>query len=801
MTDTTASIIEAIVSEAKSDSTSPTPSAPLFSGEQPPIHSLVRCAKQVHGEGSSQPGSVTRFRIPNAIDSGIHIMEGIWLEFQVSPSIQTEDDISGFDLVGLKAIDKIELRTNENVVLETLTGHDIYTYSRVNLSTSMLAIANSLSSTSLTGNVQVPLPLCILKDTKSFPYLSLTNGIEIRLYHSGVILPQIVRNSACIWVQGYAIPDDSFSLFQEKDYILPITTIHSQEKVFEKGSASTEETFLLEDPRDLQELLFVFKPDTPNPDYPFEVLAPGNDIYDSLRDTWIEIGTDRVTNPLRSQIVRTASFLRKHARVPELEEGIHAILLSNVPQPILYGFSTPGLMSHIQPKVNLKIRFNPIVRDPGDRLRFRVRVFMIRGQRLRIHNGTITQVDESYGSPPSKGMISERLPDPSSEMNVDDPGSLASHSKSRPYSVIGYLPRYSSLTHEPFSRITRSHALKGSHSFGEMIVANIPLETDYLSDLVLRVRLPELPDQYQWVNGIGYSLFERITIRHEDIVLYDSPGETIFYLDQQDIDPADRIRTNAIQYGYRSSRSPDIDDISMNLYRERGSPDGYLRITIPWSFSRKGFPPLPTAALRDRSLEVQFRVRDMEDLIVDLSRSPISLPIKEQLGRLRLTETLLDITGFVLPHSQRERIMNTPQIIRCLQYRTQSFGDPNGTLRVIPIRSGIKRLLLTSPTTSFCFPGETGYSPIQIVQVYSGPTKWYQGIQPPELFEEWSRWNQGEGLPDIPILCIDNRPGFINAARLEELRIQTTPGRLTILSETEEFYRLQKGKIGPLYAD
>lgn len=800
MTDTTASIIEAIVSEAKSDSTSPTPSTPLFSGSQPPIHPLIRCSKQVHGEGSTQKGSISRFRIPNAIDLGIHILEGIWLDFQLSPSIQSQSDISLSDLAALKAIDKIELRTNENVVLETIQGKDIYTYFRINLSSTMLTTTNTLASSSLTADsVQVPLPLCIIKDTKSFPYLSLDHGFEIRLYHSSIVIPEILRNSASIRIEGYAVPTESFPLYQGKDYIIPITTIHSQEKVFEKGSIETEETFLLEDPRDLQELLFILRPDPPNVDLPFQVIGPGNPIYDSLKNAWIEIGTDRVTNPLRSQIIRTASFIQRHARVPELEEGIHSIPLSNIPQPIIYGFSTPGLMSHIQPKVSLRIGFNAITRDPGDRLRFRIQTIMIRGQRLRVKNGKISQVDESYGT--ANSVSASRLSEPRSEVNVDDPGSLASDHKSRPKSVIGYLPRYSQVTHEPFSRITRSYALKGSHAFGDLIVAPVPLETDYLSDLVLRVRLPDLPNSYQWVNGIGYSIFERITVRHEDTILYDSPGETTFYLDQQDIDPGTRIRRNAIHYGYRSPISSDYDDLSSNLYRQTGSPDGYLRITIPWSFSRKGFTPLPTAALRDRTLEVQFRLRGIEDLIITSSRLPLTLSQKEELGGLRITETLLDITGYVLPHKQREDIMKKPQIVRCLQYRTQTFGDPNGTLRVIPIRSGIKRLLLTSPTTSFCFPGETGYNNIQIVQVYSGSTKWYQSLQPPEFFEEWSRWRQGEGLPDIPILCIDNRPGFINAARLEELRIETTPGRLTVLSETEEFYRLQKGKLGPLYAD
>ena len=795
MTDTNASILEAIVSQAKSDSASITPTAPLFSGSHPPIHPLIRCAKQVHAEGSAKPGAVQRIRFPNAIDTGIHILEHIWLEFSTTPDSSTSD----YDLVGLKAINKIELRTHDNILLETITGRDIYLYSRVFLSTNLLRLANTLASTSSVNSVQLPLPLCILKDTKWFPYLSLDNGFEIRVYHSSLVLPQIQRNSTKAWLEGYAIPTESFPLFQHKSYVMPITTLHSQEKVFEKGSSTTEETFLLEDPRDLQELLFLFRPDPPTDTDPFEVLGPGDPVYDALKDSWIEVGTNRITDPLRPQITRSIAFIQKHARVPELQEGIHSIPLSTIPQPMLYGLSTPGLMSHIQPKINLKCRFNTIHRTPGDRIRFRIHTLMVRGQRLRIYNGKITKLDESIGNPDT--IPTDKLPNPLSEINIDDPGDLVGSNKYRPKSAIGYLPRYNQLTHEPFSRITRSHALKGSHAFGDLITAKVPLETDYLSDLILRLRLPQLPSSYQWTNGIGYDIFERITIRHEDTILYDAPGDTIFVLDQQDKNYKTRIRDSAINYGYRSPNASDISDISLSLYRETASPDGFLNISIPWSFSRKGYPPLPTAALRDRSLEVEFRIQNMERLIVDNSLSPITLQQKEAIGTMRLTETLLDVTGYVLPSREREKIMAKPQIIRCLQYRSQSFPDPDGTLRVIHVRSGMKRLLFTSPSTSNFLPGQSSYNPIQIVQVYSGSTKWYQNTQPPEFYEEWSRWRQGEGEPDIPILCIDNRPGFLNAARLEELRVETTPGRLTIYTETEEFYRLQKGKIGPLYAD
>jgi len=792
MTDTTASILEAIVSDSKSEFTSTTPNSSLFNGTQKPIHPMIRCSKVVYPEGPSKPGSYVRFRIPNAHETGIHILESVWIEFSKAPGTTTP---SGLDLAALKAIDSIELRTAEHTLIETMRAQDIYIHSRINLSSAMYSLFNNISSTSSgTENLQVPIPLCILKDTGWFPYLSLKQGLEIGLRHSMTNLPTITRSSVRLWITGYAIPTTSFPLYENKSYVFPITTFRSQVRVFEKGSAVTEETFLLEDPRDLQELSFVFRPDPTDIDVPFGVLGPGNEVFESLRDSWIEVGTDKITDPLRSQITRSIAFLQRHSRVPEEVEGIHTIPISNVSQPSLYGFGTPGLMSHIQPKISLKMRFNSVSRPPGDRVRYRVYALMTRGQRLRIQSGKVRVLDESYGKPTK----TERVKDPVSEINVDDPGSLAINDSIRPKSSIGYLPRYSEITHEPFSKITRTHALRGSHKFGDLIVSRVPLETDYMGNMILRTRLPMLPDSYRWVNGVGFSLIKRVIVRHEDIILHDSPGDALFMLRQQDMDLDPRSRRDAIEFGYRST---SVDGVSLESYRELGSPDGFLRIPIPWSFSQDEFHPLPTAALRDRSLEVEIRIANVEDVVVTLSGDSLGVTQREELGGIHLSETLLDITGYVLPTRERRKVIAEPKVIRCLRYKIQSFSNPEGILRVIPIRSGLKRLLIVSPSTSGSSPGEMTYNPIRLVQIYSGSTKWYQQEQPAEFFEEWSRWRQGSGEPEVPILCVDNRPGFINAARLDELRIETTPGRLMVLSETEEFYQIRRAKIGPLYAD
>jgi hypothetical protein len=802
MTDTTASILEAIVSKHASPYTSTNPSSPLFNGNSPPIHPLIRSTISVDAEGPAQPGSIVRFRLPSAKESDIHLLEAIWLEFSINDPSGFYDPSNGAGLIpmpaGVGAISFIELRTKSGTLIETIDPTNILMWDSLSLTTPQLRTTTTLAHAVGMDVLQVGLPICILKDGKPFPYISLRDGLEIRLKHSNIQIPGLFRKGTRLWMTGRTLPQTSLPLYDNKEWVLPITTFHIQKKVFEKGSISTTESFLLEDPRDLQEIIFILQDDPPTR---IDVrYGPGNMIYNALEYAWVEIGTERITEPLRPEIVRTISCIGRHSRVPLPAEGFHIIPISNVPQPSIYGYTSGGLMSHIQPKLSLRLQFKEIDRPPGDRLRFQVSATLIRGQRLKIRKGEIVSLDESFGDPDKATEIAdEDLPDPTNEINPNDPGSLASTGLSRPKGTIGYLRTLT--THEPFSRITRNVALRGSHKIGDVIVASIRAETDYISDLIFRARLPQLPNTgVRWVNGVGYSLMKRVVIRHDDIILYDSPGEALFLLEQQTTDLADRGRRDAIDKGYRSPYSSNYTDISLTNYRETATPDGYIRVPVPWPFSRRGSPPLPTFAFKNRELQLEIHLADPEDVAV-LNNGEV-LPageLREEVRKTELTEAIVDVIGYNIPSEMMEESIKTPQIIRVQQLRTYKFMDEEGTLRNIPLANGLRRLFITSPNHSICSPGDISYSPIEIIQIYSGSTPWYDQTQPIEFFEDWTRIRQASGEPDIRLLCLDNLPGFINASRLDEFRIQTTPGRLLVVAEIEELYRIQEGKIGPLF--
>jgi len=234
---------------------------------------------------------------------------------------------------------------------------------------------------------------------------------------------------------------------------------------------------------------------------------------------------------------------------------------------------------------------------------------------------------------------------------------------------------------------------------------------------------------------------------------------------------------------------------------------------------------------------VEIQLAPLEQLVVNATDFPINpldpLPpaptpsaecppyerhdLKAVLSKFGLGEeptinaTTMDIVGYMLPTQLRERLLERPQMIMTRQLKAYRFEDTTGMLRVLPISHALRRILYVSPRTAQATGGERAYDPLTLTQVYAGSTGWYQRIPPEEFFAEWTRFGTSDngvgcevstaGDSDQPLYSIDFRPGFVNASRFDELRLQTTPGRMFAVTETTEPYRVQEGKIGRLFMD
>ncbi|MFW6233523.1 MAG: hypothetical protein ACOC3Z_02585, partial [Nanoarchaeota archaeon] len=78
--DTTAPILEAIISNHHSPYTQIPPEEPRILRKPPPIFPLGRAVSHVEAEGSAKPGATIVFPFPTSREINIHYLETLWLE-------------------------------------------------------------------------------------------------------------------------------------------------------------------------------------------------------------------------------------------------------------------------------------------------------------------------------------------------------------------------------------------------------------------------------------------------------------------------------------------------------------------------------------------------------------------------------------------------------------------------------------------------------------------------------------------------------------------------------------------------
>lgn len=348
--------------------------------------------------------------------------------------------------------------------------------------------------------------------------------------------------------------------------------------------------------------------------------------------------------------------------------------------------------------------------------------------------------------------------------------------------------------HEPFSRCHQSIGLTGSQQFGSKMIAVIPLRGDLLGELTLRVTLPPLSPSLgvHWVNGIGYRMLEEIKIRHDETILYQSSGDAQFVIDQATYSRLERIRKDPWETGYRSPVG-ETEDVSTTLLR-KGSPDGILRIPIQWGFGQKGFPALPVASIRDKSLQVEFTLRNIKDLVI-LDNSEDEFPSMDELPN-SLVNANLDMTIYMMELETRENLLSSQN--RLLVVKNVYETRETNTMINIEVPEAIKRILITSELGGNCNV-EISYQPLILKNIYSENIKWYSLDNPTMYYREYMEIKKNYDS-DIPMIVIDFEKGFVNFSRFNEVRLELENlQNYYVVIETMEILQLKQQSIHWMY--
>jgi hypothetical protein len=348
--------------------------------------------------------------------------------------------------------------------------------------------------------------------------------------------------------------------------------------------------------------------------------------------------------------------------------------------------------------------------------------------------------------------------------------------------------------HEPFSRCHQSIGLTGSQNFGTKMMANIPLRGDFIGELTLRVGIPPLPEGVHWVNGVGYKLLEEIKIRHDETVLYHSSGEAQFILDQANYPRLERIRKDPWLTGYRSPIGETVD-VSSTFLR-KGSPDGILRIPIQWSFGKKGFSPLPVAAIRDKSLQVEFTLAPMNQLIQsDISADDCITPSSREDLPLSLVTANLDMTIYMIDLDSRDLLLKDFQNRLMVINNIYEFKE-TGNIINIDIDKCIKRILVCSKTQGNL---QENYIELKLKNIFNENIQWYS-LDSFVMFNREFMEIKDNYDSDIPLIDIHFPKGFVNGSRFLDLRLDLENLQYYhIIIETMEILELKEQGIYWLY--
>lgn len=194
---------------------------------------------------------------------------------------------------------------------------------------------------------------------------------------------------------------------------------------------------------------------------------------------------------------------------------------------------------------------------------------------------------------------------------------------------------YTVRKHENFSRFYESHPLKGSHAFGEKITIDLPHRSDLLGRLQLRTKLPDLPDDYRFVNGVGYKIIKHIRIMAQDTEIFNCDGYIPFAENQLNTLPKDRIISDALNYGYRNESSTN-HILENDCSTKKGTPNGIIKIDIPWCYGKRneGFPYFPICAIKNRKVRIDIDLRPLNELIYNTKDPYINLSRNDIVGDL-----------------------------------------------------------------------------------------------------------------------------------------------------------------------
>lgn len=178
-------------------------------------------------------------------------------------------------------------------------------------------------------------------------------------------------------------------------------------------------------------------------------------------------------------------------------------------------------------------------------------------------------------------------------------------------------------SYKPFSRFTKSIPFDSTFDFGKEVKINLSKSANYadlITNLTIKVEVPDISSQnFGYTNGFAHALFESIELKIDGILIDKHSSEWMDVWSELTIKP-----------GLQKNYEYLVKKFSVSKHTNFQSGTSYLPLHF-WfcqnssSNNTKNNMILPLVSLYSSDVELIFKIRNQNDLVIDANKTGASL--------------------------------------------------------------------------------------------------------------------------------------------------------------------------------
>lgn len=216
----------------------------------------------------------------------------------------------------------------------------------------------------------------------------------------------------------------------------------------------------------------------------------------------------------------------------------------------------------------------------------------------------------------------------------------------------------------------------GEVDFGQVARFTIPPNIgDLIKTISVKMTLPAISSGICYVESIGHALIERVDLLIGGEVIQSIPSDYLQIHSEQNITQTKQWALNNMIGKYPNKRAAGVRNSNSSIISSLGSAtsDRKCFVDIPFYFLNNPELSIPLCAITKQEIEVEIKLRDLSELLVDTSGLLITTPVNASIKDFKLNCEIV-----FLDNEERKMIRNRKIDYTITQIQQNIFSIPLG---------------------------------------------------------------------------------------------------------------------------